>query len=70
MPTRDYVALLRGLAAEKGYRVERAIRRNHWQLIDDDGDAATNPDNGSTAFTLSAALLFLGEAKSRRRRSG
>ena len=68
MPTRDYIATLRGLAAENGYRVERAIRRNHWQLIDDDGNAAINPDNRSTSFTLPAALQFLGEARLGRRR--
>jgi hypothetical protein len=44
------------------------IRRNHWQLIENDGDAAVNPVNRSTSFTLPAALQFLGEAKLTRRR--
>jgi hypothetical protein len=68
MATRDYIALLRGLAAEKGYRVERAVRHNHWRLIDDDGKTAINPHTRSSSFTLPAALQFLGESKLMRRR--
>ncbi len=35
MAFRDNLAKLRGLAGEKGYRLERAMMNNRWRLIDD-----------------------------------
>jgi hypothetical protein len=54
---------LRGLAAEKGYTVERGIRRNCWRLIDANGEAVIDPRSKSVAFTMIAAFAFLTTAK-------
>ena len=50
---------VRMLAAERGYRAERAARRNHWQLFRPDGSAAIDPRTRSTAFSFADAIAFL-----------
>jgi len=50
---------VRTLAAERGYRAERAARRNHWQLFRADGTAAIDPRTRSTAFSFADAIAFL-----------
>ena len=50
---------VRMLAAERGYRAERAARRNHWQLFRPDGSAAIDPKTRSTAFSFADAIAFL-----------
>ena len=64
MRRRDDVARLRGLAGEVGYTVERAMRRSHWRLTDERGLPVVDPKTGATAFTIEAAMRFLGEVKS------
>jgi len=64
MARRDYVARSRGLAGEVGYTVEPAMRRNHWRLANERGVPVVDPRTGATAFTIEAAMRFLGEVKS------
>ena len=59
MASREDIAALRALAAEKGYRLEPAIMGGCWRLMDDvTGKPATN-ENGSAAFTVAEAIHFL-----------
>lgn len=64
MAARDDLARLRGLAGDRGYTVERAVRRNHWRLTDESGLPVVDPKTGATAFTMAAAMRFLGGVKS------
>jgi len=50
---------VRMLAAERGFRAERAARRNHWQLFRPDGTASIDPKTKSTAFSYADAIAFL-----------
>ncbi len=59
MARRDDLAKLRGRAAERGYTLERAIRRNCWRLVNAKGETVVNPRNGSTAFSVVDAMGFL-----------
>jgi hypothetical protein len=57
--SRDDLAQLRALAGEKGFDLERATMRKHWRLVDEaTGELAKN-ENGSAAFTVTAAIRFL-----------
>ena len=63
MAVRDKLARLRALAAEKGFRLERAFMRDRWRLTDEaTGKLALNK-NGSAAFTLAEAMGLLGRRK-------
>ena len=64
MASRDDEGLLRGLAGDVGYTVAPALCRNHWRLTDAHGVPAVDPKTGSAAFTIEAAMRFLGEVKS------
>jgi hypothetical protein len=59
MAARDDLARLRALAAQKGYRLDRAITRGRWRLIDEvTGDTAAD-ETGSATFTVAEAIRFL-----------
>jgi hypothetical protein len=68
--TRDRTdeAKLRALAAEKGFTLERAFRRNHWHLKNAAGETITDPQTNSTAFSVAAATEYLRGGKPRRQR--
>lgn len=70
MASRDDIGRLRGLAGEMGYTVDPAIRRNHWRMTDARGVPVVDPKTGATAFTIEAAMRFLGEVKSAPPQSG
>ena len=60
---RDLAAIIRGLAAEKGYTAERAVVRGHWILTDDaTGKPAMEP-NGTIAFGERQAIRLSSEAR-------
>jgi hypothetical protein len=56
----DLIALF-DLADRKGFDVTRAMRRDHWRLIDPNGELVRR-ETGTAAFTLTEAIRFL-EAK-------
>jgi len=59
MVSHNDIAELRMLAAEKGYRLERAVLGGCWRLMDDvSGKPATN-ESGAAAFTVAQAIRFL-----------
>jgi hypothetical protein len=59
MAFRDDMAKLRGLAGEKGFRLEKAPISETWFLIDEKtGDRAMS-DRGTTAFSVERAIAFL-----------
>ena len=63
MPPRNEIARLRGLCGEKGFRLERALMKDRWRLIDEKtGKPALNV-RGSTAFDIKAAIAFLNRLK-------
>ena len=56
---RDDIARLRGLAGEKGFRIEKAIARGCFHLVDEKTGEVTIKPNGSAAFTMAQAFKFL-----------
>ena len=55
---RDDMGKLRGLAGEKGYRLDKLPQRGCWQLVNEKtGEIAKRPD-GATAFNAVQALSF------------
>ena len=66
MAFRDNLAKLRGLAGEKGYRLERAMMNNRWRLIDDTTERPAVNLHGSTAFTMGDAIKFLNSPEAAR----
>ena len=62
---RDDLGKLRGLAGEKGYRLDKLPQRGCWQLINEEtGEIAKRPD-GATAFNAAQALSFFGQMPKR-----
>ena len=56
---RDDLGKLRGLAGEKGYRLDKLPQRGCWQLVDEaTGEIAERPD-GATAFNVSPGAIIL-----------
>ena len=55
---RDDIGKLRGLAGEKGYRLDKLPQRGCRQLVEEaTGKIAEKPD-GATAFNVTQALSF------------
>jgi hypothetical protein len=50
---------LQSLAFSKGYRIQRALIRNCWRLIDEKTGEPAVTDWGGTAFTVKAAMKYL-----------
>jgi hypothetical protein len=59
MAFRDQSAKLRGLAGEKGYRLEKAPVSGSWFLVDDVTSELAVSDRGTTAFSAERAIEFL-----------
>lgn len=59
MAFRDKTAQLRGLAAEKGYRLEKAPISGTWFLVDEAAGERAMSDRGTTAFSIERAIKFL-----------
>ena len=59
MAFRDNLAKLRGLAGEKGYRLESAPISGTWFLVDERTGARAMSDRGTTAFSAERAIKFL-----------
>jgi hypothetical protein len=59
MAGRDDMAKLRGLAGEKGYRLERAPISETWFLIDEETGERAMSERGTTAFSVERAITFL-----------
>jgi hypothetical protein len=59
MASRDDIAQLRTLAAEKGYRLEPAVMGGCWRLMDDVTGTPATSENGSAGFTVAEAIRFL-----------
>lgn len=56
--TRDQQSRLRGLASEKGYEVEHALRSDGWHIRDASGKLISDKDGRST-FTILQAMEVL-----------
>ena len=56
--SRDQQTRLRGLAGQKGYEVEHALRSDGWHILDPNGQRVSAPD-GRVTFTIDQALEFL-----------
>ena len=67
MPRRDDLARLRGLAGEKGFRVEKAPSRDCWFLIDEKSNELAVSDRGTTAFSAEKAIRFQSRQKAKPR---
>ena len=59
MAFRDNLAKLRGLASERGYRLEKAPISGTWFLIDEVTGEKALSDRGTTAFSAERAIKFL-----------
>jgi hypothetical protein len=64
MAFRDNIAKLRGLAGEKGYRLEKAPIRDSWFLINEATGQLAVSDRGTTAFSVERAIKFLSTDRS------
>jgi hypothetical protein len=62
MPRRDDLARLRGLAGEKGFRLEKAPPRDCWFLIDEKNGKLAASDRETTAFSVESGIRFLRRA--------
>ena len=54
---------VRALAGQHGFTAEKALMKDCWRLIDDDGNRTKNPLTGSTAFTVTELVAFLQSQK-------
>jgi hypothetical protein len=59
MAFRDNLAKLRGLAGEKGCRLEKAPISGTWFLINEATGQLAISDKGTSAFTVERAVRFL-----------
>ena len=66
MAFRDNLAKLRGLAGEKGYRLEKAPISGTWFLIDEKTGWKAIGERGTTAFSIERALKFLSRPRALR----
>jgi len=63
MAFRDQLAKLRGLANEKGFRLERAPPRDCWFLVHVATGELAISDRGTSAFSVERAIKFLAKWK-------
>jgi hypothetical protein len=59
MTRKTEVLRLMDLAERKDFNVARSTIRDHWRLIDGDGNTVRKQDTNSAAFTVREALKFL-----------
>ena len=55
---RDQQTRLRGLAGQKGYEVEHALRSDGWHVLNGNDEKVKAPD-GRVTFTIEQAIEFL-----------
>ena len=59
MTRKTEVLRMMDLAERKGFKVRRSTVRDHWRLIDEEGNSVRKQGTKSAAFTVSEAAEFL-----------
>lgn len=59
MASPDQITAIQRLAAQKGYRISKASRRDAWFLVTEDTHELALSDTGNTTFSEDEALQFL-----------
>ncbi len=58
-PVEESLAILRDLAGEKGYRMEKALIGACWYLVNEATGELALSDLGTSVFTVERAIRFL-----------